>query len=100
MFLSGLPGDTYFATAGLLDLFIIVLTANLVTTTGLVAEFHRICGASIIFNAAGWITWRHYIDLTGYALAYVLLYSWTILVLVKDEGIPEKKYLTFRQYTI
>ena len=78
-------GLFYYGTAALFDAIIILCTANLVVISGLVKSIHRISIASIFFNMSGWIMWRLYLSPTAYNVAFILLYTWAILVLLKGE---------------
>lgn len=78
-------GLFYYGTAALFDMIIIVCTANLAIISGLTKSVHRISIASVVFNLSGWIMWRLYLSPVAYNVAFILLYAWAILVLLKGE---------------
>ena len=92
MFMSGLNGISYYASAAGFDLAIIMLTANLIKMPKLTVDLHRICGISIALNFYGWIMWMLYLSPFSYNMAFAMLYIWTIIVLIKDEGVYNGNY--------
>lgn len=86
-----LDGHIFFASAALMDLCIMILTANLIVMPKLVTRLHHICCVSIVLNCTGWIAWMLRWDLAIYALSYVFLYMWVIIILMKDEGVDNER---------
>ena len=80
-----LDGLAYYASAAVLDSAIIAITANFKETSQITRSIHRICLASIVLNAAGWITYMLYIPPVGYNLSFIFLYLWSIIVLMKRD---------------
>ena len=78
-------GLFYYGTAALFDMIIVVCTANLAVISGLTRSIHSVSIASVVFNLSGWIMWRLYLSPVAYNVAFILLYAWVILVLLKGE---------------
>ena len=78
-------GLFYYGTAALFDMAIIIGTANLTVVSSLIRDIHRISLASIVLNFSGWIMWQLYLSPASYNLAFILLYTWAIAVLIKGE---------------
>ena len=78
-------GLFYYGTAALFDIAIIVGTANLAVMPRLVKDIHRVSLTSIVLNFSGWIMWQLYLSPAAYNLAFILLYAWVIVLLIKGE---------------
>ena len=81
-----LDGLAYYASAAIFDVLIITTTANLKETPRITRDIHKVCLASIVLNASGWIAYMLYIPPTGYDLCFIFLYLWSIIVLTKEDG--------------
>ena len=86
VFLSNWDGLAYYGSAALFDLGVITCVANLPRTPKLVNDILNISRVSMFLNCLGWIIWMNYWEPWPYNAAFVFLYCWTIVVLVKDEG--------------
>lgn len=86
LFLSHLDGLAYYGSAALLDLGIIILTSGINPVPQMVINLHRICKVSIFLNVAGWYIWSAYLPPVAYDLAFMALYGWTLLILIKRDG--------------
>lgn len=89
LFLSHLNGLAYYGSAALLDLGIIVLTSGISPIPKMVITLHKICVLSIFVNFAGWIAWRMYLSPVPYEFAFVVIYAWTIVALMKRSGVGD-----------
>lgn len=78
-----IDGGAYYISAAVLDLSIIVITANFKETSQITSAIHRICLASIVLNASGWVTYMLYVPPTGYNLSFIFLHLWSIIILMK-----------------
>ena len=78
-----LDGYMYYLSAAVLDSAIITITANFKEVSQITRGIHRVCLASIVLNAAGWVTYMLYVPPTGYNLSFIFLYLWSIMVLMK-----------------
>ena len=78
-----LDGGTYYLSAAILDSAIITITANFKEVSQITRDIHRICLASIVLNASGWVTYMLYIPPMGYNLSFIFLHLWSIIVLMK-----------------
>ena len=90
--MAGFSDHRYFISGAFLAMLIIGVTANLPTVSKLTIDIQRICIADIIINAAGWVMYEFYLDPFIYNMAFTLLYSWAIVVLLKDEGLRYGAY--------
>lgn len=87
VFLSNWDGLAYYGSAALFDLAVITGVANLLKTPKLVIDILRISRVSMFLNCLGWITWMKGWEPWPYNVAFIFLYFWTIVVLVRDERI-------------
>ena len=78
-----IDGGAYYISAAGLDSAIITITANFKETSQITRSIHRICLASIVLNASGWVTYMLYVPPIGYNLSFIFLYLWSIIVLMK-----------------
>jgi hypothetical protein len=67
-------GSAYYLSAAILDSTVITITANFKETSQITRSIHRICLASIVLNAAGWVTYMLYVPPAGYNLSFIFLY--------------------------
>ncbi len=85
-------GYLYFLSSAINDLMIILVIANLKYITKLTENLMKISFCFIIVNSLGWIMWMAYLDLFIYQYAAMLLYMWTIVVLLNWDGIEDGNY--------
>ena len=78
-----LDGGAYYLSAAVLDSAIITITANFKEVSQITRDIHRICLASIVLNASGWVTYMLYIPPMGYNLSFIFLHLWSIMILMK-----------------
>ena len=78
-----IAGGAYYISAAVLDSAIITITANFKETSQITRDIHRICLASIVLNASGWVMYMLYISPVSYNLFFIFLYLWAIMVLMK-----------------
>jgi len=90
-FFSASAGLVYHGSASLFYVGIIILTSFAAPVTRLVLDIHRICLASIMINAMGWVLWFFYFPPVIYNIAYIGLHCWAVYALMqrtkrKDDG--------------
>lgn len=85
--LSDLDGLQYYGSAALLDLLIIVVTSGINPVPKMVLSLHKLCIASILANALGWVIWFFYFPPLVYDAAFVLIYTWALIILIKRDGL-------------
>ena len=78
-----LDGGEYYISAAVLDSAIITITANFKEVSQITRDIHRVCLASIVLNASGWVTYMLYIPPSGYNLSFIFLHLWSIIILMK-----------------
>ena len=83
IFLSHFDGLLYYGSAALLDLAIIILTSGIAPVPQMVISLHRICMASIAMNFIGWFIWFMYLPPVVYDSAFMFIYAWTLIILIK-----------------
>lgn len=86
LFFSHLYGILYYGSAALLDLGIIMLASGISPIPRMVITLNRICLASIVVNFAGWVIWSSYLPPMAYDLAFVVIYLWALITLIKRDG--------------
>jgi hypothetical protein len=82
---KNLDGLWYYGSAAFVDMAIISITANLKYTPRLIRDLHRVCLASIILNASGWIMWMLYLSPVSYNVSFIFLYAWSVIVLLRRD---------------
>jgi len=87
LFFSDYGGLQYYGSAALFDLAIIILTSGINPVPKMVLSLQKICIVSIIANLAGWVIWFLYYPPIIYDLAFVAIYAWTLITLIKRTGI-------------
>lgn len=78
-----IDGGAYYISAAILDSAIITITANFKKTSQITRDIHRVCIASIVLNASGWVTYMLYVPPMGYNLSFIFLHLWSIIILMK-----------------
>lgn len=86
LILFDLDGLAYYASAALFSLLIIILTSGINPAPEMVITLHKVCIASIIANAAGWVLWFLYVPPTYYNLSLVLIFGWAFFTLTKRDS--------------
>lgn len=87
LFFSDYEGLQYYGSAALFDLAIIILTSGINPVPKMVLSLHKICIVSIVANLLGWIMWFLYYPPMIYDLAFVAIYAWTLITLIKRNGL-------------
>lgn len=85
--LSHLDGFQYYGSAALFDLLIIVLTSGINPVPKMVLSLHKVCITSILANLAGWLLWFLYYPPLAYDAAFVAIYAWALMTLIKRDGL-------------
>ena len=84
-FLSGsLGGDAYYLLAGTTDVLMLVVLAN-IKATWLSIGLAQVCLTSIFANYIGWKMWASSGYPSLYTALFVLIYSYAILVMLREE---------------
>lgn len=81
---DGFEPVTMYLSAAVTDLLIISLV--MVNSSDLTRKLILISIASIILNGAGWLLWRSYNPPFLYDIAFVVLYTYTIVVMLRGSG--------------
>lgn len=99
VFLSGYQDGRHFISAALIDLGIIVWTANLVRVSKLVKDLHKICLIFIGINLAAWAAIKTGTDSTIYLITYktlspcyMALYAYSIVLFLTNRDDGTKRY--------
>lgn len=80
-----LDGIAYYGSAALFDYAVILMIGKLANTSKAIDDIQNICIVSIALNGIGWVMWMAYLDPVAYNAAFISLYAWTIIVLMKRE---------------
>lgn len=86
VFFSNYEGMQYYGSAALFDLAIIIIASGINPVPKMVLSLQKICIVSIVANLAGWIMWFLYYPPIIYDLAFVAIYAWTLIILIKRTG--------------
>lgn len=81
-----LDGMAYYGSAVLADLLIITITSGIYPIPDMVISLQRVCLASILLNAVGWLLWFAYLPPTTYNVAFFALYAWAIWIMLKKDS--------------
>lgn len=87
LFLSGYTGLMYYGSAALFDLAIIIIISGINPVPKMVLRLHNVCIVSIFANLAGWILWFFYYPPLIYDAAFVAIYLWALITLIKRDGL-------------
>lgn len=87
VFSTHVPGSAYYVLAAIFDLIVIKSISLIIDQTPLTLELQRISMASALFNAVGWAAYMLYLSPIGYNYAFIVLYSYTVIVLLYRGGI-------------
>lgn len=101
--LSGYQDGRHFISAALIDLGIILWTANLSRTSELVVDLHRVSLAFMFVNAASWLAIKQGVDSAVYLVAYktltpcyMVLYVYSMIVFLTNGDDGSKRYILDR----
>ncbi len=83
LFLSETTGITYYGSAALFDLAIVVLLSGVRMHEDIVLNLQRICMVFIAVNGLGWIAWMVYLPPEAYNATCTMVYVWALLTLIK-----------------
>lgn len=84
MFLTGLQGAAYFDAEIRLDILIIIMIDIFCRDSKLARFLKTVSWISIVVNCAGWVTWPGEASRIIYNIIAVVLYSWTVVAIIKD----------------
>lgn len=79
-------GWAYYFSAALLDAAVIFFTIRLRIISPVIESLHAICYISILMNFFGWLLWQLYLPPDAYNAAFLLIYGWAILNLLRRES--------------
>jgi hypothetical protein len=85
IFMSNLDGLAYYGTDALFYLIVIYVIGLLGRKTILTNALQKISIVAIALDSFGWLIWMLYIPPTGYNVAFMALYAWTIIILLRGE---------------
>lgn len=92
LFMAHLDGLPYYLSDAMFYAFVISATAMLPKISELTMSIHRICLAAIVLDVFGWVIWMLYLPPDSYNVAFMLLYAWTIIIIIsgdrEDAGSP------------
>lgn len=86
LLLSDYDGLFYYGSAALFDLSIIIAISGIRPVPEMVLSLHRICLVSILANFLGWALWFSYFPPLIYDAAFVSIYVWALITLIKRSG--------------
>lgn len=86
IYLSELDGMLYYGIAALVDLAMVILTSGIRPIPRMVLTLHKIALVSIAANMYGFILWFNYLPPTTYDSAFILIYLWLLLTLIRKGG--------------
>lgn len=83
LFFSAYDGTKYYLSAALFDMAAIILLSRLNPLPKIALDLQIVSFVSILTNTMGWVVWFRYYPPVIYDLAYVVIYSWVLLLLIK-----------------
>jgi hypothetical protein len=84
-FMATLEGLMYYATDALFYLIVIFVVGLINSKTVLTDEIQKISIVAVALDYFGWLIYMLYIPPTGYNVAFMALYAWTIIILLRRE---------------
>ena len=84
-FLYELEGLMYYATDALFYLLIILAISSIDKPSRLSVDLQKISIAAVALDYFGWCIYMLYIPPTGYNAAFMALYAWSIIILLRGE---------------
>jgi hypothetical protein len=84
--MSDVDGLAYYGSAALFDMGIIMLTSGINPIHQMVIDLQRICLASVFINLVGYFIWLAYLPPAIYDMSFMVLYTWTLLILIERNG--------------
>lgn len=78
-------GWIYYFSAAMLDAFVVMLTIRMRIISPVIESIHAICYVSIVINAFGWCMWMLYMPPDAYNAAFLFVYAWLLITLLKKE---------------
>ena len=84
-FLYGLEGLLYYDTDALFYIIIISAIGFVNSKSQLIDDLQKISIAAVALDYFGWFIWMAYMPPTGYNVAFMALYAWTIFILLRGE---------------
>ena len=83
--LSDLDGLAYYGSAAIFDLLFMLFTSNMNPVPDMVFKLYKVCIASIVVNALGWMLWVMYWPHLIYNCAFLAIYGWAFAVLIRRD---------------
>ena len=84
-FMYTLDGFMYYGSDALFYLLVILIISGTDSKARLAIDIQKISICAIILDFIGWQMWLLYIQPTGYNVAFMALYAWTIIILLRGE---------------
>lgn len=84
-FLADVDGWLYYASAALFDLLIMAFLSGINPVPRMVVSLQRLCLASIVVNALGWVIWFLYFPPWPYDLACAAVYACALYILIRRD---------------
>lgn len=78
-------GILYYGTAALFDLAIMIILVGMVNMTKTALTLQKICLGAILVNFGGFVLWFFYYPPIYYNIAFVVLYSWAVIALIRKD---------------
>lgn len=78
-------GWLYYFSAAALDAAVVFFTLRLKIISPVIESIHSICYISIMMNFFGWLLWQLYLPPDAYNSAFLLIYAWAIMNLLRRE---------------
>lgn len=85
MFMFTFEGLAYYGTDAIFYLIVILAIASLPKASSFAVSIQKICLAAVVLDYFGWLIWMLYIPPTIYNAAFMVLYAYTIMILLKGE---------------
>lgn len=93
-----LPGWGYYLSAGAFDVIALAAIAILARPSRLATSLICICILSLFLNFYGWVIWFGYLSPVSYNVSFLVLYSITILVILRGDAAKNERVCSFRVF--
>jgi len=84
--ISDVDGLAYYGSAALFDMGIIMLVSGINPVPRMVTDLQGICMASVFINGIGYFIWLAELPPIIYDTSFMVLYTWTLLILIERNG--------------
>ena len=83
LLLSELDGLAYYGSAAIFDLLFMIITSSMSPVPDMIFSLYKVCLASMVVNAFGWVLWMTYQPHVLYNCAFLVIYGWAFVVLLR-----------------